>query len=269
MDRSALWIATLMFCSTSAGVRAEATPAPPDWQDGGSSIYQANILHSPAAIPAVAEIPAKASPAVEPAAHQQVGESAAMDASKRHLAPPSGRKIATGGEVDISLPLHNREPAWRGRFEFGLPFASLYTMCSGLAVVVGAFLLFAWLLRRGTKTTTAVLPADVVSVLGRVSLSASQSAQLLRVGNKLVLVSVAQSGAETLTEITDPDEVERLLGLCQQYNPHSTTKAFEQVFRQLSSEPSRNSFLENDSLPPTLSSAAATYRSYRGEATRA
>jgi hypothetical protein len=38
---------------------------------------------------------------------------------------------------------------------------------------------------------------------------------------------------ETLTEITDTDEVTRLAGLCRQAQPGSTTAAFRQVLQQL------------------------------------
>ena len=148
------------------------------------------------------------------------------------------------------------------------PAGSLYTIFSALAIVIGAFLIFAWLLRRGGRRTAAALPADVVSVLGRVPLAARQCAQLLRVGNKLVLVSITPTGAETLTEVTDPAEVDRLVGLCQQYSPHSTTKAFEQVFRQLSRESAPSGFLGGESLPQSLSSAAAAYRAHRGDTAR-
>jgi flagellar biogenesis protein FliO len=110
-----------------------------------------------------------------------------------------------------------------------------------------------------------MLPGDVVSVLGRVPLAARQFAELLRVGNKLVLVSITPTGAEPLTEVTDPVEVDRLLGLCQQNNPHSTTKAFEQVFQQLSNETAPHGFFGGESLPTSLSSPARAYRAYRGD----
>jgi flagellar biogenesis protein FliO len=103
-----------------------------------------------------------------------------------------------------------------------------------------------WLLRRGTRSITIALPADVVSVLGHVPLASRQVAQLLRVGNKLVLVSIAPSGVKTLTEVSDPAEVDRLVGLCQQAAPHSATRSFEQVFRQLSREPAAPGFLGNE-----------------------
>jgi hypothetical protein len=56
---------------------------------------------------------------------------------------------------------------------------------------------------------------------------------LLRCGNKLLLVSVTPAGAETLTEVTDPLEVDRLAGLCRQAHAQSATVAFRQVFQQL------------------------------------
>jgi flagellar biogenesis protein FliO len=154
--------------------------------------------------------------------------------------------------------------------EYGLPTQSLYTILSALAIVIGAFLLFVWAMRRAGRLSAqrGQLPADVVSVLGRVPLAARQSAQLLRVGNKLVLVSLTPTGAETLTEVTDPAEVDRLVGLCQQANPYSTTQAFEQVFRQMSNEAAGPGFLGHESPLASLASPAGAYRANRGGASR-
>ena len=60
-----------------------------------------------------------------------------------------------------------------------------------------------------------ILPAEAFEVLGRSPLANRQQAQLLRCGNKLLLVCVGAAGAETLTEITDPAEVERLVETCR------------------------------------------------------
>ena len=57
---------------------------------------------------------------------------------------------------------------------------------------------------------------------------------LVRLGSKLVLISVMPNGAETLAEVTDVDEVNRLLGLCRQTQSGSVTRSFQEVFRQLS-----------------------------------
>ncbi len=184
------------------------------------------------------------------------------DSTVRRSAPPSNRDDKTATHDG-----HSSAGA-RRLADFGVPVQSIYTVVTALAIVLGAFLLFAWALRRGGKNSGArrgVLPTDAVSVLGRVPLAARQFAELLRVGNKLVLVALTPTGPTTLTEITDPVEVDRLLGLCQQFEPHSTTKAFEQVFQQLSIEPTNGGFLD-DPLPASLSSAASAYRSHRGAA---
>ena len=55
--------------------------------------------------------------------------------------------------------------------------------------------------------------------------------QLLRLGNKLVLIAVSPTGTDTLAEITDPVEVDRLTGYCYQGHPNSSTAAFHKVFK--------------------------------------
>jgi flagellar biogenesis protein FliO len=76
------------------------------------------------------------------------------------------------------------------------------------------------------------LPPEVFEVLGRAPLAARQQVHLLRCGRKLLLVSVTQAGTETLAEVTEPEEVDRLAGLCRQAHTQSATAAFRQVFGQ-------------------------------------
>jgi flagellar biogenesis protein FliO len=134
---------------------------------------------------------------------------------------------------------------------------------------VGLFFLFAWVLRRGARSVSSTLPADVVCVLGRVPLAARQFADLLHVGNKLVLVASSPAGPATLTEVTDPAEVDRLVGLCRQADRHSTTKAFEQVIRQMARDPAPNTFLGNEALPATFAPSLDAFQLSRGDAPRA
>ena len=77
------------------------------------------------------------------------------------------------------------------------------------------------------------MPREVFEILGRSSLGARQQVQLLRCGSKLLLVTITPHGTETLTEVTDPLEVDRIAGVCHQANPKSSTAAFRQVFQQL------------------------------------
>jgi hypothetical protein len=57
------------------------------------------------------------------------------------------------------------------------------------------------------------------------------------VGNKLLLLSVTASGAETLTEITDPEEIDRLAGICRQNHPDSITASFREILWQCGQTP--------------------------------
>ena len=52
------------------------------------------------------------------------------------------------------------------------------------------------------------------------------------------------------TEITDPLEVDRLAGICQQRNEHSSTNAFRQVFEQFSTQKSATGFLGAEASAP-------------------
>jgi hypothetical protein len=58
-----------------------------------------------------------------------------------------------------------------------------------------------------------------------------------------LLVAVTPVSAETLTEITDPDEVERLTALCKQQAAHGPTAEFREVMRQFEREPAPTGFL--------------------------
>lgn len=110
--------------------------------------------------------------------------------------------------------------------------SSALTMGASLAIVLGLFLAAAWLLRKSGAGVVPLLPKEAVEVLGRTVLAGRQHLQLLRCGNKLLLVAVSPAGVETLTEITDPPEVDRLAGLCQQTRSDSASAAFRQVFQQ-------------------------------------
>jgi flagellar biogenesis protein FliO len=81
-----------------------------------------------------------------------------------------------------------------------------------------------------------IVPSEVVEVLGRAPLAGRQQMHVVRFGNKVLLIAVTPAGAETLSEITEPAEVDRLSGICQQIHAHSATNAFRQVFRQFAED---------------------------------
>jgi flagellar biogenesis protein FliO len=139
------------------------------------------------------------------------------------------------GSLRVGLTPQNARPGLAAQS----PLPSIATMMAALALVLGLFLATVWLLRRGMPAGPRLLPSEVLEVLGRAPLAGRQQAQLVRCGNKLLLLSVGSAGVETLTEITDPAEVDRVAGLCQQLHPHSASTAFRQVFQQFGQKPAR------------------------------
>jgi flagellar biogenesis protein FliO len=111
------------------------------------------------------------------------------------------------------------------------------TLGGSLAVVLGLFFIVAWVMRRTASGAPPLLPSEVVEVLGRAALAGRQQVHLIRLGAKLVLVSVSPTGIETLSEVTEADEVQRLVGLCRREHASSATAVFRRVFEQFSREP--------------------------------
>jgi flagellar biogenesis protein FliO len=149
----------------------------------------------------------------------------------RRLAPRSAERPRGSTRSDVNK-LSFLPPA----------FAKLKSFSSagaGLAIVVGLFLACTWLLRRGGPKPTGALPTEAFAVLGRAPLTAQSFAQLLRIGNKLVLVAVTADGAHPLAEVNDPAEVDRIAGLCLGAKPGGSSAEFQQVLAELSREPAR------------------------------
>ena len=117
------------------------------------------------------------------------------------------------------------------------PGTAIGTVVSSLAIVLGLLLGLVWCSRRFAPTGTAPLPKEAVELLGRSPLNARQMMQLLRVGDRLLLVAISAGGVQTLTEITDPEEVEQLVALCRRGQADSASASFDRVIREMASEP--------------------------------
>ncbi len=110
---------------------------------------------------------------------------------------------------------------------------TMVSVGSSLLLVIGLFLGVAWCYRKSINSSvTGALPKQVVSVLGRTPLAARQQLVLVRFGSKLVLVSLVQGEARTLSEISDPLEVDKLAGQCESSQPGSITQSFRSVLQQ-------------------------------------
>ncbi|MEO0529722.1 MAG: flagellar biosynthetic protein FliO [Planctomycetota bacterium] len=155
----------------------------------------------------------------------------------RRLGSESGKPVG-GSDASTSVP----NPlegllAWRPTSQ------QLTATGGGLAIAVGLLLSTIWLIRSCAPKSSRPLPTDVVEVLGRAPLGAKQTTQLVRVGSKLVLIAVTPDGAKTLTEVTDPGEVQRLIAACESSSGRGSAADFDDMLQQLSNEPADRGFL--------------------------
>ena len=130
------------------------------------------------------------------------------------------------------------------------PLSAMITVGGSLAIVLGLFFIVAWAMRKAAPAGRLCCPRRS-SRSSAAPLGARQQVQLLRCGNKLLLVSITPNGTETLTEVTDPLDVDRIAGICQQAHPKSATTAFRQVFQQLAPASGEPSELDNLEPPGT------------------
>jgi flagellar biogenesis protein FliO len=114
-------------------------------------------------------------------------------------------------------------------------WSSLLSMVFALIMVLTLFMAVAWLIRKSQPAAFVKLPNDVVQVMGRTPMAPRQQMYVVRFGSKLLLVSHQPGQTQTLCEITDEEEVQRLAGLCEAHQPNSITNSFREVFKQVAS----------------------------------
>jgi flagellar biogenesis protein FliO len=134
---------------------------------------------------------------------------------------------------------------------------AIFSVTASLTIVVGLFMVVAWLMRRSLPRSTRRLPSEVIETLGRAPLSGRQQMHLLHFGNKLLLVSVSPTGVSTLAEITDAVEIDRLAALCGQADSPNPAKAIKQIFGQLAGDKARAAAITPRSALSTASRTSA------------
>ena len=105
-----------------------------------------------------------------------------------------------------------------------------------LLIVIAAFFLLAILFRKVSPKGSRPLPKEAFECLGRYYLTQKHQVQVLRLGSRIVLVSVMPDGVSTLAEITDPDEAVSFLGLCRRLDSNSATEMFRKTVADMSDE---------------------------------
>ena len=154
-------------------------------------------------------------------------------ADGRRSAPRTGL-VATADDKPLPLaPPRRGTRTSPARARENSPAKALSTVISSVAVVLGLFALLVWFARRTRSRGCAALPGEVLETLGRAPLNGRQEMHLVRVGNKLLLLSVTGTAAETLTEITDPQEIDRLAGICRHDHAPGVSASLREMLTHL------------------------------------
>lgn len=113
--------------------------------------------------------------------------------------------------------------------------ASVWGTVGALAVVLAGLVLAARYLRKHGPAGLRTLPNEAVEPLGQRLLSRGVTVHLVRCGSKVLLVGVGPDGARTLSETSDPIEVDLLTGACRR--SVNDRPSFAKVFRRNTSAP--------------------------------
>lgn len=163
--------------------RAPHSPAPP-----GSSPAASAGTASPLAAPAPANFPPQ--------------PTASPDAAEPQAVAPG---------LDAALPLPPRSPSEESA---GTPWGdSLVTTAGSLVVVIGLLLVFAWFSRKQIGSARA--GQGSVQLLEQTTLGGRLPLYVVRFSNRVLLVCQTTGGCQTLCEITEESEVQRVIERCQ------------------------------------------------------
>ena len=82
---------------------------------------------------------------------------------------------------------------------------------SGIKVLICVGIFLIGLIALTRKKTERRIPVEAVEVLGTIPIGGRQNIQLIRFGQKLVLIEMSPNGLKPISEITDPMEVNQML----------------------------------------------------------
>ena len=122
-------------------------------------------------------------------------------------------------------------------FNPGSQIMSVVSVLGSLCLVLGVFFMFVLFMKKIGPKSGGNLPKEAFENVGRYPLNQKLQLNLLRLGNRLMLVaSTTDGGVETLTEIDHPDEVVQILAMCRRLDPNSSTSQFQTVLNEFAKE---------------------------------
>jgi flagellar biogenesis protein FliO len=112
---------------------------------------------------------------------------------------------------------------------FGGPNNQSKKVFGSLALVIGGYLGFVWLMRKFNFSSNRGIPSEVIEVIGNAPFGPRKNLQLVRLGSKLLLLMNGPEGTHPVGEITDAEEVDHLISLCKGRRTKATSSVSSAV----------------------------------------
>lgn len=112
----------------------------------------------------------------------------------------------------------------------------LLSTLAALGVVLVIIFGIRWVLKRGGVASPSVASGSVVEVLSRTTVAPRSHVVLMRVGQRILVVSDSSAGMRTLASVHDAEEVAELLGAVDASKSSSMTQNFGSVMKKLSGQ---------------------------------
>lgn len=167
------------------------------------------------------------------------------------------RRLNEAGETrPRPLPARSQPAPTTESTSRGLPAStSVWGSLLGLGVVVCGLLIASRWLRVHGPAGLRGLPTDAVETLGQRVLSRGVAVHLVRCGSRMLVLGVGPDGVRTLSEITDPVEVDLLTGACRRRDETANGQSFSQLFTRETAS-SRNTETRSRRQTATLAETA-------------
>ncbi len=124
-----------------------------------------------------------------------------------------GRSREPAGGLPLPPRANVREAATEARTHSTSNSASVWTTVIALGSIVGVLTLIGRWIKPYVGAPRG-LPLEALELLGRRQIEPKVAVHLVRCGGRVLVLGVSSDGVRTLSEITDPQEVERLTETC-------------------------------------------------------
>ena len=208
-----------------------------------TTLFAQNVIDSPPANPLTprhnVNQPKNSPPAKQVTQRKVTQRNETPDTNYVSVSPIQATPVSTSAESTddplnqkLVTPNEKKQKPFSG-FVTSKSGNSILKVIGGLSAVLAIFYAFTIFAKRNGAKVSSKLPADIIQVLGTMPIDAKRKFQLVRLGSKLLLLSVTEKSVQTVSEITDPVEVEYFVSRLQKGKTAEAFNSMRQMMAQI------------------------------------